>query len=119
MARQGEPFDEIMIVNPCSQQGGTRMRFYPITPMTPTPVSGYVAQVPEQMGYYAEAPRDRWLRLRGAGDHGLLWRHAGDHRLRLRDPQKSHGVCGRPTARLHRRLQRRLLRGIPGGGLRL
>ncbi len=56
MARQGEPFDEIMIVNPCSQRGGTRMRFYPITPMTPTPLSGYVAQVPEQMGYYAEAP---------------------------------------------------------------
>src|SRR5215475_7924787 len=53
MARQGEPFDEIMIVNPYNQQGGQRMRFYPLTP---TPLSGYVAETPEQMGYFAAVP---------------------------------------------------------------
>ncbi|HEY7711018.1 MAG TPA: hypothetical protein VIG57_13430, partial [Candidatus Entotheonella sp.] len=53
MARQGEPFDEIMIVNPYNQQGEQRMRFYPITP---TPLSGYVAETPEQMGYFAAVP---------------------------------------------------------------
>src|SRR5262245_57491618 len=53
MARQGEPFDEIMIVNPYSQQGGKRMRFYPITP---TAHFGYVTHAPEQMGYLAEVP---------------------------------------------------------------
>ena len=37
------------------------MRFYPITPMTPTPLSGYVAEAPEQMGYYAEAPETRYV----------------------------------------------------------
>ena len=53
MARQGEPFDEIMIVNPYNQQGGQRMRFYPITP---TARFGYFAEAPEQMGYFAEVP---------------------------------------------------------------
>ena len=59
MARQGEPFDEIMIVNPFNQQGGQRMRFYP---MTPTARFGYFAEAPEQMGYFAEVPRRRpWV----------------------------------------------------------
>ena len=52
MARQGEPFDEIMIINPYSQQGGERMRFYTI----PTAPFGYVMEAPEQMGYFAEVP---------------------------------------------------------------
>ena len=55
MARQGEPFDEIMIVNPSSQQGGKRMRFIPYPVRQPS-LSGYFAEVPEQMGYYSEVP---------------------------------------------------------------
>lgn len=52
MARQGEPFDELMIVNPISSQGEKFMRFYPVDPAA---LSGYVAETPEVMGY-AEYP---------------------------------------------------------------
>lgn len=48
MARQGEPFDELMIVNPISSQGEKYMRFYPVDPAS---LSGYVAEMPEMMGY--------------------------------------------------------------------
>ena len=48
----GEPFDEIMIVNPCGCKGGKRMKLYPVD----GPVNGYFAEAPEQVGYYAEAP---------------------------------------------------------------
>jgi len=46
-------FDEIMIVNPISHQGGKRMRFYPVNPHA---LSGYYAEAPKQMGYVYEAP---------------------------------------------------------------
>ena len=48
MARQGEPFDELMIVNPISPQGEKYMRFYPVDPAA---LSGYIAETPEMMGY--------------------------------------------------------------------
>ena len=55
MARQGEPFDEIMIVNPTDHQsvhhGGKHMMFYPV--VAPT-LSGYFGEGPDQMGYFAE-----------------------------------------------------------------
>src|SRR2546427_293479 len=41
-----------MIVNPISNRGGKRMRFYPIR----APLARYVAQAPQEMGYFAEAP---------------------------------------------------------------
>lgn len=53
MARQGEPFDEIMIVNPLGQRGDKCMRFYPIAY---APLSGYFAEVPADVGYVYEAP---------------------------------------------------------------
>jgi hypothetical protein len=55
-------FDEIMIVNPISQQGEKRMRFYPVNApalsgyYAEAPEVGYVYETPETVGYYAEAP---------------------------------------------------------------
>jgi hypothetical protein len=47
----GEPFDEIMIVNPCGDKGGRRMKLYPVRgPL------GHFAEAPDQISYYAEAP---------------------------------------------------------------
>lgn len=51
MARQGTPFDEIMIVNPLNYKGEKRMRFYPINT---TSVAGYVAEEPEEMSYFGD-----------------------------------------------------------------
>ena len=81
MARQGEPFDEIMIVNPYSQQGGKRMRFYPITP---TPHFGYVMEAPEQMGYFAEVPEQMGYVYEAPETDGLLRRRTGNDGLCVR-----------------------------------
>lgn len=68
MARQGTPFDEIMIVNPINYQRQRRMKFYPINslrgyvedgPFSPGNMA-YVADDPfhedATMGYVAEGP---------------------------------------------------------------
>ncbi len=53
MAHQGDPFDEIMIVNPFGMKGERRMKLYPINKSA---LYGYVADEPEEMGYFAEEP---------------------------------------------------------------
>jgi hypothetical protein len=53
VARQGDPFGEIMIVNPLSYKGERRMKLYPINKSA---LYGYIAAEPEELGYFAEEP---------------------------------------------------------------
>src|ERR687895_205335 len=53
VARQGDPFGEIMIVNPSSYKGERRMKLYPINKSA---LYGYIVEEPEALGYFAEEP---------------------------------------------------------------
>lgn len=53
MSRVGEPFDEIMIVNPFNNKGEKRMRFNQIEE---SELAGYFGEAPEPFGFFAETP---------------------------------------------------------------